>query len=217
MAQLCAETEVLARLGQLIALDVFINNSDRIPAVHGNEGNGKNIMMSACGSVYAIDTCMTSIDPKNRHSQPMLQRYLRNVRNFLEAMHGTPTKALRALEPVRDFIMRETGYDIGDAGCLRICEGVQRGAYDVAQLRIPQLSKIRADVDGVVSTDWNGVWTNSIKLIKMDYLEEALIVFKSVCAKYDPPLLDLTPQTSAQQGAWSRLELKTERTRNRIK
>jgi len=38
---------ILRSLGGLAALDVFLNNTDRIPLIASNDGNGGNIMFSS--------------------------------------------------------------------------------------------------------------------------------------------------------------------------
>ena len=68
LSQLDAATEQGARrcrqIGELICLDAFLNNNDRVPVVHSNVGNGRNVMFSngVEGDVVAIDqvvTCFT--------------------------------------------------------------------------------------------------------------------------------------------------------------
>jgi len=49
----------LSQIGELICLDAFLNNNDRIPVVHSNVGNGRNVMFGNHGNesedVVAID------------------------------------------------------------------------------------------------------------------------------------------------------------------
>jgi hypothetical protein len=47
----------LRQIGELICFDAFLNNNDRIPVVHSNVGNGRNVMFSngTKGDVIAID------------------------------------------------------------------------------------------------------------------------------------------------------------------
>ena len=51
----------LRQIGELICLDAFLNNNDRIPVVHSNVGNGRNVMFSQGteGDVVAIDQVVT--------------------------------------------------------------------------------------------------------------------------------------------------------------
>ena len=54
----------LTQIGQLICLDAFLNNNDRIPVVHSNVGNGRNVMFSngLNGDIVAIDQVVTCFD-----------------------------------------------------------------------------------------------------------------------------------------------------------
>jgi hypothetical protein len=73
----------LHQLGQLLAFDILINNTDRMPAsgIWANEGNARNVLfgfssrVSSTGQaaggvgqawgVFAIDQAVISIDPSN--------------------------------------------------------------------------------------------------------------------------------------------------------
>jgi|EP00505_MAST-04D_sp_SCG-Rhode-Island_P001394 hypothetical protein len=95
-SQLTAETEGgrkrLTQLGELIAFDAFLNNGDRVPVVHSNIGNARNVMFSNGdqGDIIAIDqviTCFRTIEGKDsmkENSPTMLyNEYIERVRTWL--------------------------------------------------------------------------------------------------------------------------------------
>lgn len=89
---LLQNSQVLENLGSIIALDIFLNNSDRFPVVHDNEGNAKNIMIEKNGQVVAIDNIITCMDPQNSYSQAILSRYLSRIETFLRVILSGKTK-----------------------------------------------------------------------------------------------------------------------------
>ena len=53
--------DVLCTLGKVLALDCFLNNFDRVPLIHNNEGNYANVMLQDNGKIIAIDNAMYPI------------------------------------------------------------------------------------------------------------------------------------------------------------
>ena len=87
----------LEQIGEIIAFDAFVNNNDRIPVVHSNVGNGRNIMFGRLGTedncavlkpVVAIDQTIASFanadvnDPKSI-SFNLCNKYKEKVRRWL--------------------------------------------------------------------------------------------------------------------------------------
>ena len=87
----------LEQIGEIIVFDAFVNNNDRIPVVHSNVGNGRNIMFGRLGTedncavlkpVVAIDQTIASFanadvnDPKSI-SFNLCNEYKEKVRRWL--------------------------------------------------------------------------------------------------------------------------------------
>ena len=91
----------LERIGEIIVFDAFVNNNDRIPVVHSNVGNGRNIMFGNLGNnddnnnntvkqIIAIDQTISSFisvenDQPNSISSKLYQKYLKRVSTWLNA------------------------------------------------------------------------------------------------------------------------------------
>ena len=52
--------------GQIAAVDVLLNNGDRLPMCHRNVGNGGNILLLTGARVAAIDQTMWPLPPERR-------------------------------------------------------------------------------------------------------------------------------------------------------
>eukprot|EP00039_Didymoeca_costata_P006942 m.94873 g.94873 ORF g.94873 m.94873 type:complete len:326 (-) comp13463_c0_seq1:35-1012(-) len=56
---------ILKQLGEICALDMLLNNMDRIPFAHKNEGNISNVIVGHDNTVYAIDQALMVIKNEN--------------------------------------------------------------------------------------------------------------------------------------------------------
>lgn len=188
-------------LGNVIAFDIFINNSDRIPAVHKNDGNGQNIMIDQNphaqaddrAILYAIDTCVVSIDLKH---QLLLNNYVKSVEFFLDEIYGRPhaggdtdtsssipnrNRVIKALQKCREFIYSETMFMITDEMCMQIAEGIKEQINIIASnVDRNMLSQLKQDVYGMVECDWNEVWAHSMAQINIDFL----MIMQDIFVKY---------------------------------
>lgn len=78
-------------------------------------------------TLQGIDQCVSCIDPKS----PKFQEYINKVKALLQQMIEFPNNPgeCKLIGRVRDFIMAQIGFDIGDEGTrmvwLGMCEGVQ--------------------------------------------------------------------------------------------
>ena len=54
-------SQVLRELGRLAAVDAVLNNFDRVPAAHTNEGNVDNYLISTDGHVFPVDQMAAAI------------------------------------------------------------------------------------------------------------------------------------------------------------
>ena len=93
----------LQQIGNLITFDAFVNNNDRIPVVHSNVGNGRNLMFGTVTqydeddkknnkkTIIAIDQTISSFmtvenDQPNSISSKLYKNYMDRVRTWLLAI-----------------------------------------------------------------------------------------------------------------------------------
>lgn len=190
----------LASFGLIIAFDTLLNNSDRIPFVHNNEGNASNILITDTGECVAIDTCLTSIHPTV--SKTLLERHVQKVESMysilLPILRGNyeneeikqklETAALKRLETVKDFIWRATAYQISDDITLAIGREIIRGIRLIVTRLVVRsdlsvdlrcrFSEVKEEIQTYVTEDWECVWERSLQLVNLDYLETMLGAFR---------------------------------------
>ena len=113
----------LEQIGEIIVFDAFVNNSDRIPVVHSNVGNGRNIMFgrlhnenidAACRPVVAIDQTIASFanadvnDPKSIAFK-LCNEYKEKVRQWLYS-------CINYSKQDRDFVEDSSSSKLGKNG-----------------------------------------------------------------------------------------------------
>lgn len=115
------------QLGRLMALDMLINNFDRLPLVWSNEGNLGNVMLgSGLGAVVGIDQCVNPI----RHAGG-LNTYLQRVRLAVEEARDAPARAFAA---VKGAILNNTAIDLDDVEVRGLCDGCVELLTEVSRL-----------------------------------------------------------------------------------
>jgi hypothetical protein len=139
----------VSSFGSMMAFDILINNSDRVPIIHSNEGNASNILITEEGACIPIDTCLTSIHPMT--SSRLLERYLQKLEALLPLLcavseeddHSALSEeesaqaraaVIQRLEPVRDFLWRATAHRVSDEICLLIGRELLRGVRKIAAI-----------------------------------------------------------------------------------
>ena len=113
----------LRELGALLALDVLVNNCDRLPLIWDNQGNAGNVMLGLHdGQVIAIDSQIICIDPALHPVN--LDAYIAKVDALLAALTSKPSVEDARVHSVRKVIMQHTDYDVGEAGSVEIQRGL---------------------------------------------------------------------------------------------
>jgi predicted amidohydrolase len=170
--------DLLFNIGRMLAFDAFINNNDRIPAVHNNDGNVNNVLISPGGQLLMIDTCIVSIDPNNKYSKGLFAKYITKVKEWLKVMYtGSDEEVIAALARVREFTLNETGKVLTDASLLLIRDGARHEAFRLSKVKLADLVDMRSSIQKEVTVDWEAVWEKSMQKINVDYLEAILKVF----------------------------------------
>jgi len=144
----------------------------------------------------AIDTCITSIHPINASSP--YEVYSNRVERFLDAIFSEDTRrVVVALEPVREFLYSATAYKVSrflhvllvivrliimqvqDQQLLDIANSIRKAITDIARnITAEQLVDLKAEVEAMVTVDWEGVWGKSIELINIEFLVGMLTLFR---------------------------------------
>lgn len=185
-------------LGSIIAFDILINNCDRIPLVHNNDGNASNILITKEGECVPIDTVLTSIHPVV--SSRNLTNYINKITRFFSIIFSIPQvdnqenssssiesiitsqagqNVILALNPLKDFIYRSTVYNISDEVCILIAIEIQKSIRRISSLLNDEIiQNLKEKVSHEVTIDWEGVWETSLKLINLEYLSSILNIFK---------------------------------------
>mmetsp|Transcript_97029 Transcript_97029/g.274168 ORF Transcript_97029/g.274168 Transcript_97029/m.274168 type:complete len:539 (+) Transcript_97029:86-1702(+) len=108
-------------LGRLMALDMLINNFDRLPLAWGNDGNLGNVLLgSSLGPVVGIDQCVAPIT----HAEGLRKYTLRVREAVVEARDGEA----KAFAAVKEAVYNNTAVELTAADFA----GVRRGCLDLA-------------------------------------------------------------------------------------
>lgn len=195
-SSILTQPAVLEALGAIMAIDCLINNMDRIPAVHDNEGNARNIMFGPLTGatydlfVYAIDTGITSLNSFDAFTRLRLEKYQERVRALLKSAFGyeenkdAEQEAVGMLQSTRVFIFAESASDIGVEGCKHLLRGLKAMSIQIASLNLSDLEELKERVAALVRVDWEHVWEKSVDLIRIDFLDGMLSLFKGVVAEF---------------------------------
>ena len=182
-------------LAGLISFDMLINNCDRIPLVHLNDGNATNILITREGECIPIDTVLTSIHPTV--SKRNLLLYCQRLEAFFSVIFSLPIdilenqsidhiissvegqKVLVALNPLKEFIYRSTVFTLSNETLILIAIEIQKSIRQISSLLSEEiLTNLKEKVSKEVSIDWEGVWEASLKLINLEYLSIVLNIFQ---------------------------------------
>lgn len=122
------DPSLLSSLGRLCALDVLINNMDRIPMpVWSNDGNFGNVMVSS-GHIVGIDQQVNAIV-----SEAGLQMYFEKVEKLVLAVKGCSTVDAGLAKHLNDGLELNTGMRLTDEQVAVVQQGLLAGFEAIAQ------------------------------------------------------------------------------------
>ena len=211
-AKLCLDTalkdgrERLIDIGRIVAADIFVNNSERLPllwekevpntdnllfevdtrgeeTVHGQPG-GTHIKRA----IAAIQT-INCFNSDTKVGQMNKITYLNRIEQFLESIFtdlkhlmkpeaDILTYSFSTMSTFRTFFMDFTEYDIGPMGCLEILLGIIIGFYNIVGMDIGTLTRIRTYVSQQLLKDWKDVWVKGMNNINISFLTETYELIK---------------------------------------
>lgn len=169
---------VLHAIGRIMGADVVFNNWDRVPLVHGNEGNFGNIMLQPdSGHVLAIDNSMTSIKAVisgKRNTQ--YDKYLAGVAALCAQLAASGPHAECALvAQVRVKMADGTGLRLGTAEGLVLQAGIAEMLLRLADEESQRmLVEERQVVAGMVTAaqDWESVWSKDVAQLDVSFMRD---------------------------------------------
>lgn len=166
-------------LGLVLALDVALNNADRLPlgCLWGNEGNGLNVLLGgqdADATVWAIDhypACPAVSDLRDAYCER------------LQAALASKATLGEALEHTLRFLEGASGCAVDEQGRRDLLSGVREGLYRVTT-RLPpaKMAKLRAQV---AEMSVGAAWDEAVAKIDESFLANvhAVIAASPVAAK----------------------------------
>ncbi len=156
--------EFLEQLGEICAVDVVLNNLDRLPlSIWDNDGNLGNVLVEKdTGKAVAIDTAIYAVkETINGKPNPMLERLRARQRQL-------SIKGLCAR-------LADQGITVGDENALQ--RGLERGIRKAKEVLTPDVLKRERDIVAHMcseDSDWQGVWEKDIALIDLNFINKTL-------------------------------------------
>jgi len=144
--------ENFARIGRMLALDVLINNMDRLPLIWNNNGNPCNVMVAKDGRVLAIDNTPFCIDPELHVDAAAT--YADRVEALVRgAAQCTPGTTFANFDRIQRLLLDGApdgwpglGYDLDTAGMVVIQQGLLEGCTAISALTRVDLELFRSRV-----------------------------------------------------------------------
>lgn len=184
--------ERLVALGHILAFDMLIHNTDRLPLVVENRGNAGNVMFSTAagadfGEVLSIDNAVACVDPI-QHIK-LVSAYVQQCSDLLQFLEATPEEAGPHAKKVSAAIFEHTGFDIDGSkilpadeegnkpvlGSVEVQKGISEMVKKIDTLTIEELEKMRSDI---ASMEVAGKPMVGLDGIRMDWLSMMLKLIK---------------------------------------
>lgn len=188
----------LREIGEIIAMDIFMNNSSRIPVIWNGDGNPNTFLISAqCNksgsedlldpnsqikmtNVYAIDSCCSCLDKSDENAERVYSQYLErvdryirgNVRDLTEVLEGKTFGALTlpTMEVVKDFFYKHTSIEVTNQQLFQVLKGVMGTFKDISEMDNSEIIEIYQAVKNIPDEDWMDVWRTGIDKINLEFL-----------------------------------------------
>lgn len=176
--------ERLVALGEILAFDMLIHNTDRLPLVVENRGNAGNVMFSTAsgpdfGEVLSIDNAVACVDPIKHIT--LVSQYVQQCSDLLEFLEATPEEGGMHTKKVSAAIFEHTGFDIDGSkilpadedgkrpvlGSVEVQTGILQMVKKIDTLTIEELTKFKADIE---SMEVAGKPMVGLDGIRMDWL-----------------------------------------------
>ena len=128
---------LLNQIGKTMALDMLVNNGDRLPLIHRGDGNPSNLLLTK-HQEYAdlLDICLIDntinaiLNPEGRDKYLQL---VSNVSKEISVGNLPPTK-MHGMDAVARFLLIHADIQVDMDEAIAIMEGIQGGMREVVSL-----------------------------------------------------------------------------------
>ena len=183
------DSERLRQLGNTLALDLFLNNSDRIPLIWNNEGNPNNFLVEfreTFGNLVAIDSSCFCIS----NSQMMYQDYLERLFNYVkttfedleEIINGRTLGkvSIQSMDPVKEFFEKHLSVSLNNSQLFQVLKGMVKGFFEVSQVEETQLLEVYESTRQYPSEDKLGFWQAGMASINLRFLRDTKAIIEKL-------------------------------------
>eukprot|EP01097_Dermamoeba_algensis_P010181 TRINITY_DN7423_c0_g1_i1.p1 TRINITY_DN7423_c0_g1~~TRINITY_DN7423_c0_g1_i1.p1 ORF type:complete len:241 (+),score=44.91 TRINITY_DN7423_c0_g1_i1:421-1143(+) len=174
--------KMLRQIGHLIALDIALNNLDRLPVVWDHDDiNLGNLLIQHNEEtqetrVIGIDQAVHSISSEFSG----YQKYMSTVDEFIKQISTLPFKESDGMRKVRTAIRDLCGVELGDRASIEMQIGVLESVKRfVEEINKDVLTDLKDKLRAVVENDWREIWKSDVDGINIDFLDELIQVFRS--------------------------------------
>jgi len=177
--------ENLLEIGKILSFDILINNWDRLPCIWENNGNPKNVIFNTNGRPFAIDSTITSIDPKMFAAN--FKNYKDKVELLLSSITSEPTKEANSIHKLRTFLVKFIGLDIGEEGSIVIQQGLISSLQSISAITTQDLDNLKKIVENKLfpTMELLGLDHDTVSLtrINIEFMTEIVQLFKKYLSK----------------------------------
>ena len=198
----------LREIGEIIAMDILLNNSTRIPVIWNSEGNSNNFLISVKGTnlnsnilldpnynismdhIYAIDTCCNCLEKIDENSERIYDQYLERVDRFVrgtvrdldDTLQGKTLGllVLPTMEIVKEFFYKYTRLELNSAQLFQILKGVMGTFKEIADIEDSEIEEIYIKLKNLPEQDWMDLWRNGLDKIQVQFLLDVRDTIKNI-------------------------------------
>ncbi|CAG9331972.1 unnamed protein product [Blepharisma stoltei] len=191
----------LRDLGVILALDLFLNNSDRIPLIWNNQGNPNTLCIEVIptglygenlgdpeyvdiklGTIFSVDSycnCLRkdSVLAETLYNQHMerLERYIFSIlRDLDEVLEGRNIGQVHfpSMEKAKEYFQSYANIALDGTQLFQIIKGIVAGLKDIADLEEGDLLEVYESARQLPMEDKMNVWASGMQHIDMQFLSD---------------------------------------------
>lgn len=193
----------LREIGEILAVDILINNQSRVPILSSHEGNPNSFLISIAsrdlptnsfldpdfpvdlGNVYSIDSSSGLNEPENLRSQYLekVERFVRGtVRDLDDTLQGKTFGLLNlaTMEPVKEFFYKNARVELDNQQLFQILKGIMGTFKEIAEMGTEEIQDIFQEVKFMPDEDWMNLWMTGISKIDLEFLFSVQGVIRQV-------------------------------------
>ncbi|OMJ87621.1 hypothetical protein SteCoe_10624 [Stentor coeruleus] len=188
----------LREIGEIIAVDILLNNSSRVPVLWNTEGNANNFIIAVDGvnitsellldaeypvkmtHIYALDSECYCLNKMDENSEKVYNQYMERVERFVRGTVRDLEEALQqrtlagmtlpTMEVAMEFFYKHCRVELNNQQLFQVLKGVMGTFREIAGMEIEEIEHIYRDVKFKIDSDWMDVWANGIAAIRPDFI-----------------------------------------------